>query len=278
MTRRPLFHCLLSSLYDAALDAALWPAASELIDEAIGARGNALMIPAGPEDDARFRAAVCLYRGQRREDLVRDYWRDYSHHDNRLQLLRRLPEGRLTHLAEMYTPQALKAHPAYNELAPRADGRNSLHVRLRSLDGSDFVWVVLDPVTADWRSAQTRMIERLLPHVRNYVHVSSALDGARALGASLSSLLDQTRIGVIHLDWRGRLLEANDSARDLLRQGNGLTEEGGFLGAHWPEDDARLAGLLAAALPAGDAPARPAAPCRSGAGSPRAGWCCTSIP
>ena len=114
---------------------------------------------------------------------------------------------------------------------------------------------VLDPVKADWRSAQARMIERLLPHVRNYVHVSRSLAGARALGASFSSLLDQTRIGVIQLDWHGRLLAANDSARDLLRQGNGLTDQGGFLGGHWPEDDARLARLVAAALPAGDAQA-----------------------
>ena len=255
MTRRPLFLRLLASLYDAALDAALWPAASELIDEAIGVKGNALLIPTGPDGDARFRSAVCLFRGQRREDLERDYWQHYQREDDRIVRLRRLPEGRLTHPTEMYTPQGLKTSPAYNEFAPRADARNCLNVRLRSLDGTDFAWAVLDPVTADWRSAQTRMIERLLPHVRNFVHVSRALAGAHALGASLSSLLDQTRIGVIHLDWRGRLLAANDSARDLLRQGNGLTEQGGFLGAHWPDDDARLARLVAAALPAGDAQA-----------------------
>ena len=71
MTRGPLFQRLLSSLYDAALDAALWPAASEPIDEAIGAKGNALLMPTGPEVDARFHSVVCLFRGQRREDLVR---------------------------------------------------------------------------------------------------------------------------------------------------------------------------------------------------------------
>ena len=255
MTRRPLLKRLLASLYDAALDDALWPAASELIDEAIGVKGNALLIPAGPEDDARFRSAVCLFRGQRREDLARDYWQHYCHYDNRLQLLRRLPAGKLTHPTEMYTPQALKAHPAYNDFCPRSDARNCLNVRLRSLDGADFVWVILDPVTADWRSAQTRMIEHLLPHVRNYVHVRRSLAGAHALGVSFNSLLDQTRSGVLHLDGRGRLLGANDSARDLLRQGSGLWEQGGFLSAWLPDDDARLGRLLAAALPTGDAPA-----------------------
>ena len=157
MTRRPLFQRLLVSLYDAALDAALWPAASELIDEVIGAKGNSLMIPAGPEGDARFFTGMCLYRGQRREDLARDYSENYRHHDDRLQLLRRLPEGRLAHVTELYTPEAFEGPPGIQRIRPAAPtGCNSLNVRLRSLDGTDFVWVVLDPVKGDWRSAQIR--------------------------------------------------------------------------------------------------------------------------
>ena len=249
------FERLLAALHDAALDDALWPAASELIDEAIGVKGNALMVPAGPEDDARPLFGVCLYRGQRREDLEREYLEHYCHEDDRIALLRHLPEGKLTHVTEMYTPQELKTSPAYNEFAPRADGCNSLYVRLRSLDGADFVWTLLDPVKAQWQSAQTRMIERLLPHVRNFVHACRSLAGAHALVVSLNALLDQTRIGVIHLDRRGRLLAANDCARDLLGQGNGLREQGGFLDADLPEDDARLGRLVAAAVPTGDAPA-----------------------
>ena len=255
MNQPPLFERLLAALHDAALDASLWPAAAALIDEAIGVKGNALLVPAGPEDDARPRFGVSLYRGQRREDLEREYWDHYCHEDNRIARLRRLPEGRLTHLAEMYTPQEMKTSPAYNEYVPRTDSCNSLYVRLHGLDGADFVWMLFDPVTTDWQSAQTRMIERLLPHVRNFVHVCRSLAAAHALGASFSALLDQTRIGVIHLDRRGRLLAANDCARDLLRQGSGLREQGGFLNAPWPEDDARLRRLVAAALPTGDAPA-----------------------
>ena len=255
MNRQPLFEHLLASLHDAALDDTRWPAASALIDQAIGVKGNALLVPAGPEDDARPRFGVCLYRGQRREDLDRVYVEHYRHEDDRITFLRHLPEGRLTRLVEMYTQQALKTSPAYNELGPRTDSCNSLYVRLRGLDGADFVWTLLDPVKADWQSAQTRMIERLLPHVRNFVHVCRSLAGAHALGASLSALLGQTRIGVIHLDRRGRLLAANDCARDLLGQGNGLREQGGFLNADWPEDDARLGRLPAAALPTGDTPA-----------------------
>ena len=51
----------------------------------------------------------------------------------------------------------------------------------------------------------------------------------RCLGDSLTQLLDNTQVGVIDLDRRGRVVEANDRARFLLRHGNGLHDRDGFL-------------------------------------------------
>ena len=93
------------------------------------------------------------------------------------------------------------------------------------------------------------MIERLLPHIRQFVRVRQALSDAGALGASLSELLDSTRSGVIQLERRGRIVEANDRARDMLRRGDGLFDRGGFLHARLPADNAALQGLLRRALP-----------------------------
>ena len=61
--------------------------------------------------------------------------------------------------------------------------------------------------------------------------------------------LETTRSGVIHLDRRGRIVEANDRARDILRRADGLSDQGGFLGAWLPADNANLQRLLARALP-----------------------------
>ena len=101
----------------------------------------------------------------------------------------------------------------------------------------------------DWGSAQMEIIKRLLPHIRQFVRVRRTLAGAEALGASLGGLLDTTRVGVIHLDRSGRIVEANDRARAILRRDNGLVERGGFLGAWWPQDHSRLQALLVRALP-----------------------------
>lgn len=241
---------LLTSLYDASLDSALWPVVSEMIDEALDVKGNALLIASGPEYEARFFLGVCLYRGQRRVDLEREYLETYYRLDDRLQRLRRLPAGKLLHLTEIYTKQELKTSPAYNDFGARSDGTNSLNVRLCGADGSDFAWVILDPVRADWQDAQTRTIERLLPHVRHCVRVHQAVASANALAGPVFPLLDNARLGVIQLDRRGRIAQLNDSAYRLLRQGNGLGEKHGFLHAWMPGEDTQLKALVAAALPA----------------------------
>ena len=93
------------------------------------------------------------------------------------------------------------------------------------------------------------MVERLLPHIQQFVRVRQVLAGAGALGASLADLLATTGLGIIQLDGRGRIAAANDRALALLRTGDGLVDKGGVLGADVPADDAVLQGLLARALP-----------------------------
>ena len=106
-------------------------------------------------------------------------------------------------------------------------------------------------MTADgrgWPSARVAVIERLLPHLRQYVEVRQALVDAGALGSSAATLLENGRCGVIQLDRRGVIIAANDVARALLRTGDGLTDEDGYLRAAVAEDDEALQGLLALAL------------------------------
>ena len=123
-------------------------------------------------------------------------------------------------------------------------------MRLDGPNGSRIVWVVNDPVDGDgWPSARPDSIRRLLPHIRQTVSVQQALAGAGALGASLAKLLETTGLGIVQLNGRGRIVAANDRARDVLRTGDGLFDEGGFLYARTPEDNAEIQGLLTRALP-----------------------------
>ena len=81
---------------------------------------------------------------------------------------------------------------------------------------------------------------------RNENAVMSQRDGFDRI---LAALIDTIRSGVIQLDRRGRIVAANDPARDLLRRGAGLSDQGGSLNARAPAEDAALQALLARALP-----------------------------
>ena len=239
---------LLPALHDAALDDARWPAAARLIDAACGATGSSFVVG----DDTRVFFAAFYRRGERRPDLECAYYDNYFHQDERVPRLLQLREGKLVRVASLFSAAERKTSVTWNEALPLSGTQNGLNVRLRGLHGLRFIWVIANPVKGDWETARIRTIRRLLPHIRNFVHVRQALAGAEALGSSFTHLLDNARLGVIHLDRRGRIVETNDRARDLLRQGDGLWEQGGFLRAWLPESDAHLRRLVTAALPSLD--------------------------
>ena len=250
MALRDPFDRIMSALHDAMLDDSRWPAVSGLIDEACKIRGNALVVGKGrSQADAEIFLARFCYRGERREDCEREYFRDYYPRDERIPRLARLPDSRLVPIAELYTQQELKTS-AYNEALRRGRYRHGMNVRLDVAGGCSIVWSLADGVERGaWSSAQTEMIERLLPHVRQFVKVRGAMAGAQGFGASLPDLLGISRVGVICLDRRGRVVETNDRARRILLQGDGLFDQGGVLAARLPTDNDRLERLLEGALP-----------------------------
>ena len=253
MNRQDLFERVLVSLQEAVLDDALWPSASALLDEACGMVGNSLCVGEGFGSDARILFAALHFRGQRNEELERDYIENYYPRDERVPRLRMLPAGKLVHVRDVYSEQELKSSPTYNEAVAAVNGQNGLHVRLDAPGGSRIIWTLHDPVqSGDWNSDQIGMIERIVPYISRYVRVRQALADAEAMTVVHSQLLAHAKLGVIELDRRARVVGANDLALRILRQGDGLSDQGGVLRARSAADEARLQQLLAQALPAYD--------------------------
>ena len=236
------------------IDDAQWPATSVLIDEACGLTGNALLVGEGPKDDIRALFVGFYRRGQRHEDMEREYLRVYHPLDERVPRVRQLPDSRLVHVHDVYTAEELKTSRTYNELLSRGHAQNALNVRMDASRGSYITWSLGDPVASDgWGSSQITMIEGLLPHIRQFVRVRQALVAAEARATTVTTLLDNPRIGVLHLDRRGKILEVNDCARRLLRRGDGVWDRDGRLCARAAADQRRLDQLVGAALPAAGA-------------------------
>ena len=245
------FGRILTSLHDAMLDDARWPGVSARIDEACGLTGNDLIVSEGPQDDHRVLFVGAYCRGQRREDQERDYLENYYPTDERVPRFRQLPDSRLVHVEDLFTAEELKTSPTYNEMLLRTGGQDSMNARLDGPDGSSITWGLRDPVASDgWGSSRIALVKGLLPHVRQFVRVRQALVRAEARNTTVTALLDNRRVGVLHLDRRGRIMEANGRARSILRHGDGLADRDGTLRAGAPADQDRLERLVGDALPA----------------------------
>ena len=252
MNEHDAYRRIVDSLNEAMLDDARWPGASALIDEACGARGSILTFGEERSDprDSGIVFARSWYRGVDRSDWQREYFRDYYAEDEHLPRLRALPDGQIARVVDLFSERELKTSRMYNEMLARVDGQNGLNVRLDGPRGSHITWGIADPIDATgWSSSRIDMIGRLLPHLRQYVRVRTALVDAEALGASLAALLDNVHACVIQLDRDGQIVEANDRARELLRGNDGLSDLAGTLRAATPEDDTMLQDLLARASP-----------------------------
>ena len=245
------FERIVASLNEAMLDDARWPHASALIDEACGAKGNILTFEGGfPADNIRFLFAKTYYRGEDREAWLEEYCRTYYPVDESLPRWRQLPDSKIGRTADLFSEEERRTSIAYNEAAPRFEYDNGLSVRLDGPGGSRILWGIANPVDpSGWTTSRLDMVARVLPHLRQYVRVRSALVDAGAVGASVTELLTNARTGVVQLDRRGRIVETNDSARELLRGSDGLSDADEGLHATWPDDDKRLQELLAGALP-----------------------------
>ena len=255
MSLEDIFDRAVASLHGAALDDARWPATARLIDEACAMRGNALVVGKGrsQKDGRIFFARFCCH-GERYEDREKWYFDHFYPLDERVPRVVRLPDSRLLPIADLYTEQELKTSPAYNTALAQCGYQNGLNVRLDGPDESHIVWTLADSTDPNgWGCAQVEVIERLLPHIRHFVGVRQAVGYAKALGDSVTQLLDAARIGVVCLSRRGRILEMNERARDLLRRRDGLYDEEGFLRSRLPSDQAALERLLADALPSAGA-------------------------
>ncbi len=250
MTTQDRFDRTVASLYGAALADAAWAPVAGAINDMIGVTGHGLTFA----DPCRSEPEIFLNRffvaAEHRKDLEHLYFRDYYWRDEAIPRLYELGDGELAYRSTLYTDREKETSAAYNEFRRTVKSQDGLFVALDGLDGCGVVWSIGDSTErGGWTQDQVRTIRRLAPHLRQFARIRRAMAGARALGASLAGLLENRRSGIIQLDRRGRLLEANDRARAVLAKRDGLYDDEGVLAVGTPEEDVELKRLLARALP-----------------------------
>lgn len=242
---------IVALLQEAQLDDSAWPAASALIDDACGLRGNDLLLARfSPEGGIDIQLRWLLLRGEANPELEHDYAENYAAIDERPAAGVREPFGKLVHTNTLLSDRIRRDSATYNEyLVPNA-GENCLNVRMPGAGESQIAWSLVGPGgghPSDWSSQCVDTIRQLLPHVRQFVRVRHALAEARADGMTTAAPLDVQRMGTLILDRRGRIIEANEHARYLLACSESLTTSGRRLIAIPPADADGVARLIDAA-------------------------------
>lgn len=252
MTTQGVFERTLLLLYEAALTDDKWVAAAASINDVIRTNGHSLSY-ANPSPPANPKVLLSRFfvGAERRDDMEELYFSDYYGRDEAIPRLHGLRDGELAYRSDLYTDQEKKTSVVYNEFRCTYGTQHGLYVGLDGLDGGAVVLSLGNSTEGgSWGHDQIRTIKRLAPHLRQFARVRHAMAQARALSASLTELLDNGRSGFIQLDHRGRILEANDRAREILLERDGLRDSGGVLAAGIPAENAELQRLLATALPA----------------------------
>lgn len=233
------------------LDDAIWPDTSSLIDEACGSKGNFLTCSgANSSKDIEIFFTRFCYRGERNPEFEREYFEDYHPVDERPPRIRQLAIEQVVHVDSLYTDEEKKTSVIYNKVLPTFSSQDSLNVRLDGPDGTQIVWGVIDPIDGEgWSANRVDTIQRLLPHLRQFVRVRQTLANAHALGSSVTALIENSRCAVFHLDYRGRIVAASDLAQTILRNREGLVDRDDQLRAVIAKEDDALQALLSRVLP-----------------------------
>ena len=250
MSRQEEFDGVVAGIHEAIFDEDRWVSVSAMIDEACGMKGNHLMVVDEIGADAEIIHGKLIYRGVHAKELERRGLEDYFWRDPRIPRMFELPDARATPMSSLYSERELRTVPAYNEMLRMAEARNGLNIRMDGAGGLHIVFITADPVRpGGWSFEQADMLQSILPHVRQFIRVRHALVHAGASGISPTGLLDTAMVGVVQLDWRGRIVEANARAAEIFRQRDGLVSQGHTLRARRTADDAKLGKQLAGALP-----------------------------
>ena len=251
MATNDRLECVLENLYKAALGDVAWVSTAALINDALQTTGHGVVDGDPlPRREPEIYTARFFVGSDRRQDLEHLYFRNYFLRDEAIQRLYGCRDGDLVCKSDLYTERERKESAAYNEFRRINKMENGLFLPLIGVDGSAIVWTFGNSTErGGWGHDQVQAIKRLAPHMRQFVRVRRAMADANALGTSLADMLENRHAGIIQLDRRGRILEANDEARNLLLKREGLRDEKGVLVAEDQAENAELQRLLSAALP-----------------------------
>ncbi|MBI2770816.1 MAG: helix-turn-helix transcriptional regulator [Burkholderiales bacterium] len=244
----------MGAIYDAALDASLWPAFMQKAAGALHAGVGMFWLhdfSTGSADFGSDAGNVASVTGLDATALSQ-YVSHYSARNVWLPNAAKLPEGSVTVSSSLYPERQLKRTEFYDGWLQGLDVFHGVGSAIVKRETRDVKLSFLRSERAGpYTAGELRMVRDLLPHMRNAVTLHRRLHHLQALSAAALAALDMLPVGVILLTPGGTLMHANRVAHHLAATTRALQFGGGKVLAATAALTGRLGLLIDSAVSTG---------------------------
>lgn len=215
--------CLVSTIYDAALDSGRWTSVLALVAEAFGGAAIGLLVACPDVHEPPLAFAHGLA-----PEMATAYLRDYAHLDPWAPHYVHDPSG-MTRLVDcpvqippefesgLLRPAGLLAGPNLAACLERFPGGES---KGRAGGSGMVIWQAKG--CRERTRTDVRLISFLMPHLQRAVAIHRTVAVSQTLGRNCMSVFECLDTGVVLLDSRGRVVWNNAAAQTILDEQDGL--------------------------------------------------------
>jgi DNA-binding CsgD family transcriptional regulator/PAS domain-containing protein len=207
---------IVDNLYAGALDPSVWMQAINGIADWLSCSGG-ILFAANPTTQALLRDEIS--RGD--PALMQTYRQHWASTDMRITAGARMPVGEPHNERQIVDKSTWARSSLLNEFLLPSDypfmlatwlHRSAHKVVALTFEGS--------MRRGPFDENDTRKLTRLIPHVQRALQIRDRLEAQDVRAATLTSVVEQSRMGVIVLDQKGRIIEATGLAESLLSAGS----------------------------------------------------------
>jgi len=234
-------------LYEAAVVSETWPKALAALADATGAVNAHFAVWNSRENKSDFFASAHSDPGW--ETLYSTYYGAIAPCRH---LLDNRPVGEWIASHHYFDQAFVRKSEYFNDFLLRIGGLYSVKGRVFETGSRDtyaIAGVLRSPKAGPLDSDEiARLAASLNGHLRRAAAIHHKLSAARPNGRLLEAAVDKLSIGILVVDWRGKVLAANRTAQDMLQTEDALIERNGVLRAWHRDDNERLTHSLAVAI------------------------------
>src|ERR1700719_973062 len=209
---------IIEDLYAGALDSSVWTRAINGIADWLSCSGG-ILFAANPTTQVLLRDEIS--RGD--PALMQIYRQRWVSTDIRITAGLAFPVGEPIHERQLVDKRVWQRSPLLNEFLLPSDYPfmlgTWLHRSAHKMVALTFEGSIR---RGPFDENDSRQLKRLIPHVRRALEIRDRLEAHEVRAATLSLVVEQSRMGVIVLDQKGRIVEATGLAESLLTAGNGM--------------------------------------------------------